>query len=289
MRPRMMLGAGLALALVCDHAVAAPHPEPASALDPESAPADPESLAGEVIVEVAPDMIQGQNLRAWVHERSLEALERRNPLPVGDRILIEIAGTPRDYVLEVHAIRRGEALPGEGEPVECKCTTDDLLARVGDVVDQAVDRLERAALAERAQAERERVARERAEASERVERARLAELERRKRLAAEPYRPRPLGAVGGVAIGLGGAMVITGVGLAWAGQGRDTSNDLLRPHDLRPSGFTVLGIGLASLATGVGLLVADVVRCKRDRVRCGMRGPLIERALRPGRWRTAWR
>lgn len=281
----MAIGGGLALALASGPSLAAVAPDAVvEALD-----APEVSGGGELTVQLAPDMFEGETLRTWVEERGLEALAGRDPLAPGDRIVVEVEGTPLDYVLRVSAIRRGEALPGEGEPLECKCTTNQLLASVGEKVDQAVSRLEHAASIEREQARRERLAQEKAAQAERARRAQLREQEQRAALAAEPYRPRPIGVAGGVAIGAGGAMLITGVALAVVGQGRPTRNDLVLPRDLRPAGFTLLGVGLGALATGVGLLVVDVLRCHEDRVACGRRGPVIERARGPRRWRMAWR
>ena len=60
-------------------------------------------------VEVDPQMLQGQAHRGWVEARAREVLERRpGAVEAGDRIVVKLAGTSRDYHVEVRVLRGGE-------------------------------------------------------------------------------------------------------------------------------------------------------------------------------------
>lgn len=231
-------------------------------------------------VEVDPQMLQGQAHRGWIEARAREVLERRpGAVEAGDRIVVKLAGTSRDYHVEVRVLRGGEPLASQPEPFVCKGSSDELLTQVAAAVDDAVDRIIEARRL--AQAERERQAREAAE-RERAAREQAAAEAERQTLAARPYRPARLGVAGAVTLGLGGAVVVAGAVMTARGVVQPP-NDLLEHNDFRPPGYALLGVGSVVLATGLGLLVVDVVRCKKDRVKCGQRDPLLQRAARASR------
>jgi hypothetical protein len=76
-------------------------------------------------------------------------------------------------------------------------------------------------------------------------------------------------------------MLVSGIALAAKGQGRPTENDVVDPVDLRPPGYALLGVGAAIFTAGVSMIVVDAVRCHKDRLECGARGRLFQRAMRP--------
>jgi len=226
-------------------------------------------------VKVDPQMLQGQAHRGWVEARAREVLERRpGAVEAGDRIVVELAGTIRDYRVEIRVLRGSELLASQPEPFVCKGSSDELLEQVGIAIDDAVDRLIEARRLE--QAERERVEREWAASEEAAEEA------ARQRLAATRYQPGRLGVAGAVTLGLGDVVVVAGAIVTARGVVPAT-NDLLELNDFRPPGYVLLGVGSVVLVTGLGMLVADAVRCKKDRVRCGQRGSLLQRAARASR------
>jgi hypothetical protein len=235
-----------------------------------------EAAASPVLeVEVDPKMLQGKAHRSWVEARAGAVLERRaGAVEAGDHIVVALAGTSYDYRVEIRVLRGGEPLASQPEPFVCEGSSEELLLQVEVAVDDAVDRLIEARQreqTEREQAERERVARERAAKEE----------EERRLLAARPYRPGGLGLAGAVTLGLGSAAVVAGAIVT--ARGVVSPNDLLEPLDFHPPGYALLGAGSVVLVTGLGMLVADVVRCKKDRVKCGQRGPLLQRAARASR------
>ncbi|MEX1362340.1 MAG: hypothetical protein AB1Z98_04395 [Nannocystaceae bacterium] len=258
-------------------------PRPASGTEPA---ADVDVLAPEtdlppLEVEVVPEMFQREAHRGWVLEHGRLVLDRRDPLPEGDRLVMKLGGMVGEYEIRVRVYRHGGADPTWSTQTPCECTRDQLFTMIEQSVDRAVDHIEAevraeqeaAARAAEEQAEREQAERERAEAEER-ERKRLAAL------AAEPYRPKPLGFSGIVATGVGAGVLATGIALAARGEGRPTNNDPVRPADLRPPGYALLGVGLGVLTAGVSMLLVDVVRCRKDRVQCGLRGKLFDRSAR---------
>lgn len=279
---QLMMGIVLAMSAWSAPSVRAAEGEPGPVLPPEV------ELGGEVTVEVASDVFEGETLRGWVRERSLATLESRVPLRTGDRIVIAVEGMPLDYVLQVTARRWGKILSVGSERVECSCTADELLAAVERLVEQAAIELERSDQVEREQMERKRFEREQAQRAERTRR------ERRRRdqgeaLAQESYRPARLGLGGAIGTGLGGALLVTGFALIAWGDGPAPDNDLLERTNVRPSGWVVLGVGATVFTTGVALLVVDAVRCRKDRVRCGQRGSVFDRARRSGPREVTWR
>lgn len=225
-------------------------------------------------VVVDPDMLQSDAHRSWVETRAREVLERRpRALDPEDRIEVSLAGTTRNYQLSVRVLQRGQPLAEQPEPLVIKGSSDDLLAAVETAIDDAVDRLIDARKAEeraaRARVDEEREERERTRESE-------AEEARRRELAERPYRPTRLGVAGAIAMGLGGAMVLSGAIVTARGR-VDWGNDLINDVDYRPPGHALLAVGSAVLATGLTMLVVDVVQCKRDRVKCGERGRFSRR------------
>jgi hypothetical protein len=272
-----VMGPVLAMSMMCVSSVSAEEVEEVEEVEAEVPSGD------ELTVRVEPEVFDGEMLREWVQQQGRSVLDRRGPLASGDHIVIEIGGSPLDFVLTVQVYRQGERLPGDDDTSRCSCTTDELLAAVEQRVEQRIDRLDDAIRAEQEHAERERLAREQAMASKR----------RRRRAkqppsAPEPYRPKRLGIVGAVGTGLAAAMLASGIGLVAAGQ-RPSDEDLLEPVDLRPSGLGLLGVGSTVLVTGVVLLVVDVVRCKKDEDRCAEREGGQGRAVGLRRWRMAWR
>jgi hypothetical protein len=227
-------------------------------------------------VKVDPEMFQGEAHRGWVQARGQEVLERRPvALEPGDRIVVELGGTSRDYRVTVRVLLGGEAIAEQPAPFQCKGSSDELLKLMETAVDDAVDRL----IAERntrAQAERDGLAREQAE-RDRIAKEQAAEDARKASLAAKPYRPARLGVAGAVATALGGALVVSGAVVTSRGEVA-SDNDLLGTTDFRPPGYVLLGVGSAVLVAGIGMLVVDVVRCKKDRVVCGERTPVLRRA-----------
>lgn len=239
-----------------------------------------ETASGAAVeVEVDPQMLQGQAHRGWIEARAREVLERRpGALAADERILVTLAGTSRDYHVELRVLRRGEPLASQPAPFVCKGASDELLEQVEIAIDDAVDRLIEARRRER---EREQAASEQAAAAAEHQR-RAAEAAERRALAAKPYRPARLGLGGAVTLGLGGAVLVAGAVVTARGVALAT-NDLLEHQDFRPPGYALLGVGSAVLVTGLGMLVVDVVRCKQDRVRCGQREPLLQRAAQASR------
>lgn len=261
---------GLAMALVVGAVVLSPARAHAMAAAPVD---DADGLA--LAVKVDPEMLQGEAHRGWVEARGREVLERRpGALQPGDRILVELAGTTRNYRVEIRVLLQGEPLASQPEPFVCKGSSDELLALVETAIDDAVDRLIEARKAE--QAEQERQAEERVE-QDREAQAKADEAARRK-LAETPYRPARLGLGGAVAMGLGGALVVSGAVVTSRGA-VPSGNDLLGSIDFRPPGYALLGVGSAVLMAGLAVLVVDVVRCKKDRAACGERGPLRRRSV----------
>lgn len=258
-------------------------PRTASGTEP-AADADvlaPDASLSPLEVEVVPEMFQREAHRGWVIEHGRLVLDRRDPLPEGDRLVMKLGGMVGDYEIRVQVYRHGGTDPTWSTQTPCECTRDQLFSTIEQSVDKAVDHIEAEVRAEQEaaqraaeqQAEREQAKREQAEAQER-ERQRVAAL------AAEPYRPKPLGFAGIVTGGVGAGLTVTGIALAARGEGRPTGNDLLSPANLRPPGYALLGVGLGVLTTGVSLLVVDVIRCRKDRVQCGMRGKLFDRSAR---------
>jgi hypothetical protein len=227
-------------------------------------------------VDVDPEMLQSEAHRGWVEARAREVLERRpRALEPDDHIEIGLAGTNRNYHLVVRVLRHGQPIAEQPDPIACKGSSDDLLVAVEAAVDDAVDRLIQAHKAEeRAVVQAVLAAEEQAE-REREARA-TTEKDRRRELAAKPYRPARLGLAGAVATGLGSALVVSGAILAARGR-VDWGNDFIRDVDYRPPGYALLAVGSTVLATGITMLVVDVVRCERNREKCGERGRFSRR------------
>jgi hypothetical protein len=242
------------------------------AIEAQAAIAFPVDRVGgaSLTVEVDTEMPQADAHRGWVEASARNVLERRpRALEADDHIEVKLAGTNRNYQLTVRVLRGEQPLAEQPEPIACKGSTDELLVAVDAAVDDAVDRL-----IEARKAEAQAVVQAELEAEEQAERDRearaAADEARRQKLAARRYRPARLGLAGAVAAGFGSAMVLSGAivtGRGLVGSG----NDFIEPTNYRPPGYALLAVGSAMLATGIAMLVVDVVRCEKNRVKCGER------------------
>lgn len=241
--------------------------------------AGPAESAADSVLEVTVDAETSRRelIRGWAQERSLQVFARRpTALEEGDRIEVEISGQSRDYRVVLRLLRHGKAIPDQPPPLRCSGAYDELLALVETAVDDAMDRLIAAHQAE--VVGRQYLTEERFERHDTAQKEAEAE-RRREALEAEPYRPAALGALGAVSMVLGGGAVVGGAILTARGQ-LESQNDLLGPTDIRTPGIVLLGVGSALIVAGIGMLAADVVRCNKDRVACGERGPRRRTARR---------
>lgn len=218
-------------------------------------------------VKVDPQMFQRDAHRAWIEERGRTVLERRTPkLEPGEHIVVELAGDAYDYVVTVQAYRDGVLLPDQPAPFEHDGTTDELLDRVAVAIDAAASHLVSSREAGEPPAGPEPTIRPPEPAREPSPPGAMP----------TPRRPLRLRIPGAIATGLGGAMLVSGAVLTARGE-QPARNDLLLDRDLRPPGIALLGAGATVLLTGVALLVADEVRCRKQRGACSDRRPAPRR------------
>lgn len=215
--------------------------------------------------------------RKLVLRRAASALEGRAPLDSRDRIVVNLDGGPLDYHLTVVALRDGGELPEQVALLDCGCSTTEMLAKVDGLVAEAATKLEAAAEQEREQLAAQLEAQQEQERQAAAEEQARLDLEaERAALAAKPYRPERLGLYGAVGTGLGGGLLITGAALTGVGDNHSAPN-------LRQPGTALLGAGAVILSVGLTMLVTDVLRCRKDRVRCGGRkGAFARRWGHPG-------
>jgi hypothetical protein len=221
-------------------------------------------LGRGLVVRVSEDVPEGETIRGWIEQRGHEVLgERLEALEAKDLIRVAVRGGPYDYRITLQVRRGGSNLPEQPAPLICECSSEEMLARVGEAIDAAADRLVVAAAVERAAEakEAERVAAERAAAQRHAVAAAGEPDERRGAGAARPdrYRSSPLGVAGIAVLSAGAASLVGGIGVTAAGA----------PHGgPPPGGLAMVGIGSTAFVSGMTMLIVDVVRCRRTPGRC---------------------
>ena len=233
---------------------------------------EPTEVDVDVVVSTEDGMLMGDDHRDWVEMKASRVLDELPPLSDGDHIVVEVGGVVGQYKLAVTPYHDGQPVVELRDPFDCPCTTEELLNKVAEQVEVAVEELAKLAEAERDAAALEERQRERREAAAAWRRQQEADRARREMLSARRYRPKTLGWGGILASGLGGGLLVGGIVLTARAHGPATGSDMLDAADLRPGGYALMGIGGAVLATGLGLLIVDYVRCQKDRVKCGQRG-----------------
>lgn len=251
------LGAGVARASV--HTAPS---EPAAAATPGS--------VGGVEVKVDPTASDAETTRGWVESRAATVLaELERPLDEGSLVRIVVRGGAFDYRIKLVLLRNGTWLAPEHQPQEivCACGSKEMLEQVAAAIEAGAGALSEAVEREReaaAKAEAEAAAREEEERRRRHE-AELAATEQQQRA---PYKPSVLGRAGIGMLGAGGVLTISGVIMYSQPPQRVNEWDAHEREWANP-GAVVLGIGATAMVAGLTVLIVDVVRCRRDRARCG--------------------
>jgi hypothetical protein len=261
------LGLGLAgLGLTSGQAWAAIRAEPVAAPTTEG-----------IEVKVEESFTNAATIRGWIEERASRTREQLEPkLAEGDLVRIVVRGGAFDYHISLELLREGKALAAEHQPSEiaCACSSDEMLETVAKAVEAGVRTLDESAKREREEAEAAAERQRRADEQRRLE----AERKHQEAERGAGYRPSKLGRTGIGILGVGGLVVVTGgIIAARPPQPLEYTPSLVR--DWSPLGYAVLGTGAAAVATGLTMLVVDVVRCRRDPVRC--RNPVMSWITRP--------
>lgn len=231
----------------------------ASTLEPPESEASSTEALG-VAITIHPSVSDAKATHNWVEDRASMVVHDR-PLAEGDLIQLVVHGGPFDYRISVVLLRQGRVVAPAHQPPEfvCECGSNEMLDRLGSAIEAAAH-----TLAELAQREREALARAEAEAE-----AKAREEEERQRREADlaareqqktPYQSTKLGRAGIGALGIGGVAMISGIIV--------TTQPDQTPPASNP-GYVVLGIGTAAMVGGLAVLIVDIVRCRRDRARCG--------------------
>jgi hypothetical protein len=140
----VMLGAALLVTPQwLPNAMAAPSPV-------RDADERPDPLGRGLVVRVADDVPDTELIHQWIEQRGRDVLgERRATLEARDLIRVAVRGAPYDYRITLQVRRRGKDLPEQPEPLICECGSEEMLARVGEAIDVAADRLTVVAAQER--------------------------------------------------------------------------------------------------------------------------------------------
>lgn len=223
---------------------------------------------GEVLeVKTEPEMFQGDAHRGWVEERGEALLAKGSyAFSEGDRIVVELGGLAYGYRVKVTAFHDGQALAPEAESLAFEGSTEELLPRIDAEIEAAAKQLVAVAEAEAAaQAEederRQQEEEARAEAQAAADAAESARAQRRK-------KAKRMTIVGASLVSVGGAGLVTGVGLI-AAPPREYPDDNRLQTTLRPPGFVVLGVGAVTAVAGASVLVWNHLRCRKAPADCG--------------------
>lgn len=221
-----------------------------------------------VVVEVDSSVPETEMIRGWVEDRAAKVVRGLDePLEAGASIWIGVGGAPYDYRISVVLVRDGEGLAAEHQPAEiaCACGSDEMLEKVGEAIASGARTLGQVVARER-----EEVAKAEAEAAVREQERLRLEAEAAGRVSGqrERYRPSRFGRAGIGVLGVGGAVMLSGIVMAAQEDQKLAGNPIFSRVWSTP-GYTVLGIGAAVAVGGLSVLIVDVVRCRRDRARCG--------------------
>ncbi len=226
-------------------------------------------------VKVEESFTNAETTRSWIEERAARTLEQLEPgIAEGDLIRILVRGGAFDYRISLELWRQGQALAAEHQPSEiaCACGSDEMLEVVAKAIEAGARGLDEAAKREREEtAERQRREDERQEAERKQQDA--------QRTAG--YRPSRVGRAGIGITSVGGLAVLTGGLIAGQGTQPVEGRSSLERHWSSP-GYAVIGTGVAVVTAGVTMLVVDIVRCRRNPMRCGV--PATARGIRDEYW-----
>jgi hypothetical protein len=219
-----------------------------------------------VTVTIAEGMEDADRLRTWIVDAGNQALRDggHDPDTVADTlgtIAIDVQGELYDYDLSMTVTRasgRTDAL----DPLDCECTYDELLDKIGPRLDAAVERLQ-------------------------APPDPTGPTDPDPPVTSPPTNPEtpgraPLGTLGKAGIAtlvIGAAGLVTGGVLVGIGSRQGLSGDEIQREDtnLQPPGWALVGVGAAAVVTGAVLLGVDRARAKRSRAPVAFVGPMNPR------------
>lgn len=223
---------------------------------PGRALAEPTVVAdGALRVEVAEGVDDAEQLPGWIEQRHPELARRLAEGPGRQRwIEVEIEGQYLDFRHRVVAIRDGQVVDDGGGWVECACSNDDLLLRLDERIEAAVERL-----------------REPEATPPGPDPAPVVEPPPVEPPVVDVEYRRITGiGVAGIVVGsLGVGALATGGVLVGLGE-RVPGDYQHLTRDNRPPGVALLVSGGVLLGGGVAMLVVDLVQCGRRHPRCAV-------------------